>query len=439
MKATEGGATVVLVSDGIETCEKDPCALARSLKESGVNVSMHVVGFDVTGGAAQELSCIAEASGGRYFAASNAGELLNALKTVEKSVIENEPVVIKEEPQTAEAKPEPEPITQTVSSSSTSIKIKAKGPGRIAFKHHPWLQKPYYWRLVDPETGEDKGKFTGLGEQLVAPGTYQLEWHQTQHISSKVTLGEVVTIESGKKTEVPLLTALKLKLPTWVERPTRYALREVGSSENIAWFKSFEPQLVPPGEYELVWHQAEHISEPVALKTVTIEPDTENDVELTTAFAVVKADWVPEKLYYWALLEPESKKTIARFKNNYKPQLVPAGEYQLVYRQSQHGSTDSSVGMVTIAEDQMNEFALNTGVKFNHQPGVDDPYRIEFVELAEDGSEKQTISIKNGWGPMPLKPATYKVNYHQKQHQSKKITIVDSFELPQGNLVEIDM
>jgi Ca-activated chloride channel family protein len=40
--------TVILVSDGKETCEGDPGALVKELKESGVRFVMHVIGFCVT-------------------------------------------------------------------------------------------------------------------------------------------------------------------------------------------------------------------------------------------------------------------------------------------------------------------------------------------------------------------------------------------------------
>src|SRR6185436_1800774 len=47
LKTTEGKGTVVLVSDGIETCVADPCAVAAELKKAGVGFVAHVIGFDV--------------------------------------------------------------------------------------------------------------------------------------------------------------------------------------------------------------------------------------------------------------------------------------------------------------------------------------------------------------------------------------------------------
>jgi Ca-activated chloride channel family protein len=80
LKATENKATVVLVSDGIETCAPDPCAVAAELKKAGVGFTAHVVGFDVTDPAAKDqLQCIARATGGVYLDARNAATLETAL------------------------------------------------------------------------------------------------------------------------------------------------------------------------------------------------------------------------------------------------------------------------------------------------------------------------------------------------------------------------
>src|SRR5690606_40383760 len=40
-------ATVVLISDGVENCEADPCALATELAEQGVAFTTHVVDLDI--------------------------------------------------------------------------------------------------------------------------------------------------------------------------------------------------------------------------------------------------------------------------------------------------------------------------------------------------------------------------------------------------------
>lgn len=62
---------VVLISDGEETCDGDPCAAAASLVESGINVRVHVVGFDVGATEREQLECIARSGQGEYFSADS--------------------------------------------------------------------------------------------------------------------------------------------------------------------------------------------------------------------------------------------------------------------------------------------------------------------------------------------------------------------------------
>ncbi|MEW7007446.1 vWA domain-containing protein [Lentilitoribacter sp. EG35] len=87
-----GKSSVVLVSDGLETCEADPCATARNLGIINPGFDVHVVGFDVTREESESLQCIADATGGKFFRANNANELKDALtQTVAAVGGSNEP------------------------------------------------------------------------------------------------------------------------------------------------------------------------------------------------------------------------------------------------------------------------------------------------------------------------------------------------------------
>ena len=73
LKYTEKKATVILVSDGIETCDPDPCAVADELEKAGVGLTVHTVGFGLDDkGAVAQLKCLAEKTGGISIIAENA-------------------------------------------------------------------------------------------------------------------------------------------------------------------------------------------------------------------------------------------------------------------------------------------------------------------------------------------------------------------------------
>ena len=87
LRSETGPVTVLLVSDGLETCDGDACDLVKKAKDQGVKITMHVVGFGIEEQDLSALECIAQAGGGQYLPANNAGELMDALdKTVEEPV-----------------------------------------------------------------------------------------------------------------------------------------------------------------------------------------------------------------------------------------------------------------------------------------------------------------------------------------------------------------
>jgi Ca-activated chloride channel family protein len=76
----EEAATVVLVTDGLETCSADPCALGRELEAAGLSFTAHVIGFGLSAEEGAQVACLAENTGGRYFEAGDAAALAEALQ-----------------------------------------------------------------------------------------------------------------------------------------------------------------------------------------------------------------------------------------------------------------------------------------------------------------------------------------------------------------------
>ncbi|AOF91541.1 VWA domain-containing protein [Sinorhizobium sp. RAC02] len=107
LKYTEDKATVVLVTDGLETCEADPCALASALESKGVDFTTHVVGFGLTEEEGRQVACLAENTGGKYFQASDATQLVAALTETVAEAPMSKPVQ-----EVAVAEPEPAPAIE---------------------------------------------------------------------------------------------------------------------------------------------------------------------------------------------------------------------------------------------------------------------------------------------------------------------------------------
>ncbi|WP_111733187.1 vWA domain-containing protein [Roseovarius amoyensis] len=187
---TDQPATVVLISDGLESCDRDPCALARTLEQGGVRFTAHVVGFGL--GADQDdtsLACIAEETGGTYIQASNADELKAAMSSVSTAVAAAAP---EPEPEpAAEPEPEPQPALPEVAVTGPGTAV---GGSMVEVTWDPTIDEDDYITIVP--MGADEGVFgpyqavrSGVTVGLDAPareGIYEIRY---VHRDGNVTQG----------------------------------------------------------------------------------------------------------------------------------------------------------------------------------------------------------------------------------------------------------
>ncbi len=160
LKTAEQETTVVLVSDGEETCKGDPCAAVASLLQQGIKLKVHVVGFDVGDKEKQQLMCIAKAGNGKYFAANNAEQLKGALTEVKQEVVKR-----------VEMPPSPAPVPE-----KKIVKIVRVERGEIRVPQLPLLGTI---AVYEQQSGKKVGDIYGSqnNKSIVVPaGTYKLEF-----------------------------------------------------------------------------------------------------------------------------------------------------------------------------------------------------------------------------------------------------------------------
>lgn len=75
-----GARTIVLLSDGVDTCGGDPCGAAKSVIASGVDLVVNTIGFQTNSAANAQLRCIADATGGTHRSASDPDSLLDSIE-----------------------------------------------------------------------------------------------------------------------------------------------------------------------------------------------------------------------------------------------------------------------------------------------------------------------------------------------------------------------
>ena len=96
-----GGGTVILITDGEESCQGDLAAAAEKLRASGVELTLNIVGFTLTGKkTGEELGGLASSTGGRFYAAQNGDALaraviLSALQAVPFEVLDESGQVVR--------------------------------------------------------------------------------------------------------------------------------------------------------------------------------------------------------------------------------------------------------------------------------------------------------------------------------------------------------
>jgi Ca-activated chloride channel family protein len=91
-------ATIVLITDGEETCGGEPCTLAKQLK-AGAGTIVHVISYHIASAIGADgifaSKCLADETGGTYAATDTVDQVAEALETALGC------------PQVSEAKPEP--------------------------------------------------------------------------------------------------------------------------------------------------------------------------------------------------------------------------------------------------------------------------------------------------------------------------------------------
>lgn len=82
-RGIQGNKTLILITDGADTCGGDPCAYIRRLPYLGIKLKVDVVGVDLKKepAARDQLRCMAEVSGGKYYDANTATQLIESVSS----------------------------------------------------------------------------------------------------------------------------------------------------------------------------------------------------------------------------------------------------------------------------------------------------------------------------------------------------------------------
>ncbi|MDP3980090.1 MAG: VWA domain-containing protein [Chlamydiota bacterium] len=229
--------TVVLVSDGKESCGGDPCQVAKAFKKDGIDLTIHVVGFAVDDETKQQLKCIADATEGNYYTAENAEDLQLVAQQVKQLVSEKI-----EQPK------------QTVK------KIKIAGPGKITFHKPEELESLSLSRINIHKAGTDE-IVVGMWKDFYKPkvlssGSYDV-WIEYKGSQGVVQYANNIEVAPKKETMMALNTGAIFSITDedtlkGIDRIHIHSLpddKELVSTWDQEYMTS--PKILPPGKYRI--------------------------------------------------------------------------------------------------------------------------------------------------------------------------------------------
>lgn len=165
-KAAGPASTLVLVHDGPDNCQQDPCAEITTLARTYPGLKVHVLSLALERPDFQAISCVPRATGGRHFDIKDPGGLEKALATVFRLTNQGPSRPIAAEPSQNAASAEPQRRADGPPGLSVTASLAQGGPA---------LTEMVHWTLLKPDSSE---LMRHIGPNLraeLAAGSYIVE------------------------------------------------------------------------------------------------------------------------------------------------------------------------------------------------------------------------------------------------------------------------
>ncbi len=269
LKDFQGGSgDILLISDGIETCDADPCDLMREWTASNVNIRVHVVGVGLDEIERTAMACIAEETGGTYLDAQSSDGFDEALNEVAETI---------------ETAGEPAPLEPAATHA-------------IVIRAHDSNDRDYRIGGEILLNGEKIGDATsiGYGRNVVeGPGDYEILIGPLLRDGSVFRpVRQTVTVDAPGDTRIDVLVDAPARLTAkFFEDGAPHPGSNVSAWQNgveVFRFRAQDEALAAPGEYE--FRAEPNADNKLSLRqTLVADTDTELVFELnkTVRFMIV--------------------------------------------------------------------------------------------------------------------------------------------------------
>lgn len=88
LRQSKAKATIILITDGIESCDGDLCAVVKAARAEGIDLRLHIVGFGLKEEEAEALKCAARAGEGQYYDTADSDGLSDVLNEATRATVD---------------------------------------------------------------------------------------------------------------------------------------------------------------------------------------------------------------------------------------------------------------------------------------------------------------------------------------------------------------
>lgn len=419
---------IILISDGIETCDADPCELVRQWKEKNVAIKVHVVGLGLDEKSKEAMQCISDAAGTEYRDASSASELSEGLKKIK---VEAAPVEIAPEENKKDIPTHSALIVKGLDDLGNSLRVE----GTIT------------------QQGQELVSVTSNGRNVVEPGEYSMDIGViTKNGNLYKPVTQTVMVADSGETVVEVVVevppSVRAKFLDGDKEQTGslvYAYQD-GIEKEVFKFRPIDQVYIDEGTYEF---RSEPNEDNILSVTESFESGDSKEIVFNMVHTVkVYAEMVASgtggiyrKNYE---LWQDGKKIYGIHINN--GALVLPGIYDLVLPERLFWYTVENIE-ITHEDDQHLEETVPTGyVTFVYETAdgekdKDDRVFVSTVSISVEGGSVPQYSkgiYKKGGEKIPLFPGKYSVGGWKHKASKADGTYEDVvFEVSEGDDKEV--
>lgn len=215
---------IILVSDGIETCDEDPCALVREWRAKDIDVRVHVVGLGLQDKERAAMQCISDAAGTEYHDARSADELATGLKEIQVSA----------EAAAANIRPDWQ-VLDIVATNQTGEKMKVQGSAR--------------W------DGGEPVKVSSGGHNKVPPGEVEVTvgvrtWNGNLYKPVTQTVNVAAQGKTSLEVVVPEPPSVRARFVEMGKQHRGAFVNGFQAEHQVLGFRAIDRAYIDPGTYE---------------------------------------------------------------------------------------------------------------------------------------------------------------------------------------------